>query len=149
MQNYSFCYTSCLTLSHLFYRASAFGIPLKNIATKWAEIPSGVDVLITHSPPAGIADIVRQILCTLFMALTSYFCCFLLFFKRVIMASRRARAVFTGRWSSACVQEFMLLVSFLHQHMVRMQLLIPISYTNLGHNHDATGVYSYLIWLCI
>lgn len=35
----------------------AFNLPRgKALAAKWAKIPLGIDVLVTHSPPAGVGD---------------------------------------------------------------------------------------------
>lgn len=39
-----------------FGRRSAFGVFDQEIAQKWAAIPDGIDVLITHVPPIGILD---------------------------------------------------------------------------------------------
>lgn len=38
------------------YKGWAFGLDEDSIIKKWALIPSDVDVLLTHSPPAGILD---------------------------------------------------------------------------------------------
>ncbi len=35
----------------------AFHAPDRVLRRKWAEIPTGIDVLITHTPPAGILDV--------------------------------------------------------------------------------------------
>lgn len=37
----------------------AFGLPPAHSAAEWAKLPSGIDVLITHGPAAGILDTVR------------------------------------------------------------------------------------------
>ncbi|OUD16223.1 metallophosphatase domain-containing protein [Thioflexithrix psekupsensis] len=33
---------------------------IEDLAEKWAAIPSGIDILITHTPPYGIGDIIRS-----------------------------------------------------------------------------------------
>jgi hypothetical protein len=39
------------------YNDWAFNLPRgPALAAKWARIPAGVDVLVTHSPPSGILD---------------------------------------------------------------------------------------------
>jgi len=38
----------------------AFYAPTEVLRRKWAAIPAGVDVLITHTPPAGILDVSRR-----------------------------------------------------------------------------------------
>lgn len=39
------------------YNDWAFNLPRgEALAAKWARIPAGLDVLVTHSPPAGIGD---------------------------------------------------------------------------------------------
>lgn len=38
------------------YKGWAFGLDEEKIKKKWARIPSDTDVLLTHSPPAGILD---------------------------------------------------------------------------------------------
>eukprot|EP01116_Phalansterium_solitarium_P024057 TRINITY_DN8694_c0_g1_i2.p1 TRINITY_DN8694_c0_g1~~TRINITY_DN8694_c0_g1_i2.p1 ORF type:complete len:273 (+),score=44.75 TRINITY_DN8694_c0_g1_i2:296-1114(+) len=39
------------------YQAKAFGLDQAAISTKWDMIPDDVDILVTHSPPAGVQDI--------------------------------------------------------------------------------------------
>jgi predicted phosphohydrolase len=39
------------------YNGWAFNLPRgRELAAKWAAIPAGLDVLVTHGPPAGIGD---------------------------------------------------------------------------------------------
>jgi len=38
------------------YQANAFAFPHERIQTKWDQIPSDVDILLTHAPPYGIMD---------------------------------------------------------------------------------------------
>lgn len=38
----------------------AFMLPEADLAAKWALIPSGLDVLITHGPPHGILDVTNR-----------------------------------------------------------------------------------------
>jgi predicted phosphohydrolase len=39
------------------YNGWAFNLPRgRSLAEKWAQIPDGIDVLITHGPPEGIGD---------------------------------------------------------------------------------------------
>lgn len=42
------------------YQNWAFGLPGSRAAKEWAKLPSGIDVLITHGPAAGILDTVRN-----------------------------------------------------------------------------------------
>ena len=42
---------------NLFYLSSAFSLPNDKILDKWKQIPTGVDILVTHSPPWGILDV--------------------------------------------------------------------------------------------
>lgn len=42
---------------NIFYLADAYEIPESAVREKWAQIPTGVDVLVTHSPPWDILDL--------------------------------------------------------------------------------------------
>lgn len=42
---------------NLFYLSSAFSLPNDKILEKWKQIPTGVDILVTHSPPWDILDV--------------------------------------------------------------------------------------------
>jgi predicted phosphohydrolase len=39
------------------YKAEAFGVDYRMIGSFWDEIPSGVDIVVTHHPAYGIADV--------------------------------------------------------------------------------------------
>ena len=41
---------------NLFYPSSAFSLPEDEILAKWKRVPTGVDILVTHSPPWGVLD---------------------------------------------------------------------------------------------
>jgi Icc-related predicted phosphoesterase len=38
------------------YHDWAFNLPREQLAAVWRQIPAGLDVLVTHGPPAGIGD---------------------------------------------------------------------------------------------
>jgi len=37
--------------------ARAFSVPCSSLPTRWQQIPEDTDVLVTHSPPYGVADL--------------------------------------------------------------------------------------------
>lgn len=45
---------------NLFYLSSAFSLPADKIREKWRQVPTGVDILVTHSPPWGVLDVSRN-----------------------------------------------------------------------------------------
>jgi len=41
----------------MFHRASAFGVSEQIIKEKWAQIPTDIDILVTHQPPLNVLDL--------------------------------------------------------------------------------------------